>query len=264
VPHFASLRALLDSGTAFDAVAVCTPPQFRCEIALEALAAGMHVLLEKPPATTPAEVAGLEERAKAAGLSLFAAWHSRFAAGVAPARAWLADKAVRTVEIVWREDVRVWHPGQAWIWCEGGFGVFDPGINALSIVTAILPRPLQLRRASLQVPANCAAPVAAQLDIADASGMPISVDFDFLQQGPQTWDIRIDTDRGELLLSMGGSVLQTPGGRVEAGDHEYAAIYARFAELIGSGGCEADTAPLRLVADALERGEVTPVAAFHE
>ena len=33
-----------------------------------------------------------------------------------------------------------WHPGQEWIWQAGGFGVFDPGINALSIVTRILPR----------------------------------------------------------------------------------------------------------------------------
>jgi hypothetical protein len=43
------------------------------------------------------------------------------------------------VEIVWHEDVRKWHPGQQWIWEPGGFGVFDPGINALSIATRIFP-----------------------------------------------------------------------------------------------------------------------------
>jgi D-galactose 1-dehydrogenase len=264
VPHFASLQALLDSGLAFDAAAVCTPPQHRNDIALAALAAGKHVLLEKPPATTPAEVAALEERAEGAGLSLFAAWHSRFAAGVAPARAWLAGKAIHRVDIVWREDVRVWHPGQAWIWREGGFGVFDPGINALSIVTALLDRPLSLHRAALQVPTNCATPVAAQLGIVDAAGVPVSADLDFLQEGPQTWDIRIDTDGGELLLSRGGSVLRTPEGSVEAADCEYAAIYARFGELIRGGACDVDTAPLRLVDDALTQGSVTRVAAFHE
>jgi D-galactose 1-dehydrogenase len=43
------------------------------------------------------------------------------------------------VNVIWREDVRVWHPGQDWIWQPGGLGVFDPGINALSIITHILP-----------------------------------------------------------------------------------------------------------------------------
>ena len=41
--------------------------------------------------------------------------------------------------VTWKEDVRHWHPGQQWIWEAGGFGVFDPGINALSIVTKIMP-----------------------------------------------------------------------------------------------------------------------------
>lgn len=264
VAHFPSLSALLESGLGFDAAAVCTPPQFRHDIAMEALSASKHVLLEKPPASAPADVERLEEAAKAKDLSLFGAWHSRFAAGVAPARAWLAEKAVREVEIVWREDVRVWHPGQRWIWREGGFGVFDPGINALSIVTVILPRPLHLRQAALEVPANCAAPVAAQLVFADDAGVVVSADFDFLQEGPQTWDIRVRTDEGELLLSQGGSTLRTPDGHAEGEDREYPALYARFAELIEAGGCDADIAPLRLVCDALEHGQTTRVAAFHE
>ena len=41
--------------------------------------------------------------------------------------------------IIWKEDVHHWHPGQRWIWEPGGFGVFDPGINALSVLTEILP-----------------------------------------------------------------------------------------------------------------------------
>jgi hypothetical protein len=55
--------------------------------------------------------------------------------------------AIYTVRIEWREDVRVWHPGQTWIWEPGGFGVSDPGINALSVATRILPRPFFLTNA---------------------------------------------------------------------------------------------------------------------
>ena len=43
------------------------------------------------------------------------------------------------MEILWHEDVHKWHPGQQWIWEPGGFGVFDPGINAFSIATKIFP-----------------------------------------------------------------------------------------------------------------------------
>ncbi|HSG56004.1 MAG TPA: Gfo/Idh/MocA family oxidoreductase [Paracoccaceae bacterium] len=264
VPHFTSFDQLLASGMAFDAVSLCTPPQFRAGLALAAIAAGKHVLLEKPPGATLAEAKALRDAAAAAGVTLFAAWHSRYAAGVAPARAWLGGKTIRSVVITWREDVRVWHPGQAWIWREGGFGVFDPGINALSIVTAILPDPLQVTGGALQFPANCAAPVSCQISLADSMGLPVSLDLDFLQTGPQTWDIRVETDAGEMLLSLGGSMLTTPDGTRRAADREYPALYAHFAQCLAAGTSEIDLAPLRLVNEALERCTVEQVAPFHE
>ena len=45
----------------------------------------------------------------------------------------MRERTIRTLTVAWKEDVRIWHPGQAWIWKAGGLGVFDPGINALSI-----------------------------------------------------------------------------------------------------------------------------------
>jgi D-galactose 1-dehydrogenase len=129
-------------------VSLCTPPQPRHALAHLALAAGKHVMLEKPPGATLSEVEDLRLTAAERGLTLQTTWHSRYAQGVAPAREWLADKTIKSVRIDWREDVRVWHPGQTWIWEAGGLGVFDPGINALSIATAILPRPFFLTGAT--------------------------------------------------------------------------------------------------------------------
>ena len=94
--------------------------------------------------------------------------------------------------------------GQAWIWEPGGLGVFDPGINALSILTRILPRPFFLTRAELSFPRNRAAPIAADLAFSDETGLPIRAEFDWRQTGPQTWDIRIETDAGRLTLGAGG------------------------------------------------------------
>src|SRR3546814_17388382 len=117
---------------------------------------------------------------------------SRYAPGVAPARAWLAERHIRRVDIVWKEDVRRWHPGQQWIWEPGGFGVFDPGINALSIATRILPRHFYLRDGLLEIPSNLAAPIAAELQMVGIDGAPVHIFFDWRQQGPLPLDIPAD------------------------------------------------------------------------
>src|SRR5438046_5184699 len=161
-----------------------------------ALAAGKHVMLEKPPVAAVAEITPLVTAARAAQRTLFATWHSRFAPAVEPSRQLLAGRKVISVKITWKEDVRVWHPGQAWIFEPGGLGVFDPGINALSILTRILPQPFFLTAAELSFPGNRAAPIAADLTFSDDTGLPIRAEFDFRQTGPQTWDIRAETDAG--------------------------------------------------------------------
>jgi len=264
IAHHRNLEDLLATGPAIDAVALCTPPQVRYDLAALALDHGLHVFLEKPPGATLSEVVALSDRAEAVGATLFAAWHSRFAAGVAPARVWLAARRIEKVSIVWREDVRVWHPGQDWIWEPGGLGVFDPGINALSILTHILPRPVFLKAATLSLPENRAAPIAADLDLCDAAGAPIHMDLDWRQTGPQSWDIIVDTDAGTLRLSKGGADLTLPAGTRHDGDVEYPSLYAHFARLIRGRRSDVDTAPLRLVADAFLRGRRESVEPFHD
>ena len=264
IANFKSLETLLADGPAIDAIALCTPPQVRYELAAMALDKGVHVFLEKPPGATLAEVDALEAHAAAAEATVFAGWHSRFAAGVAPAKAWLADRRIDRVSIVWREDVRVWHPGQAWIWEPGGLGVFDPGINALSIATEILPQPFFLTSATLSTPANRAAPIAADLAFRSASGTPITMDLDWRQTGPQSWDIVVETDAGTLSLAKGGAVLTLPSGTVHNDDEEYPGLYARFASLIRDRRSEVDTTPFTLVADAFLRGTRQSVEAFDD
>lgn len=264
VPHFATFEEMLPHCEGISAVAICTPPQARHDIARVAIEAGFAVLLEKPPCATVSEAEALVALAAQKNTTLFTAWHSRYAATVSLARDWLSERTILDTQIIWREDVRVWHPGQPWIWQAGGFGVFDPGINALSIGTSILPGPLRVLGGTLAVPANCGAPVSGAVTMADGNGAPLSIDLDFLQTGPQTWDIRVNTDAGELLLSQGGAQLRLPNETILRQDHEYPAIYARFAELIAAGESDADIAPLRLVADAFMRCRITSAPDFVE
>jgi D-galactose 1-dehydrogenase len=265
VASYASLDELLGRMPDIDAVALCTPPQARRAQAAAALAAGKHVLLEKPPGATVSEIAPLAAAAAASGKTLFATWHSRFAPAVEPARAYLAEHAIRSVTVEWKEDVRIWHPGQDWIFEPGGLGVFDPGINALSILTRILPRPFFLTGAELAFPSNRAAPIAADLAFSDETGLAIHAAFDFRQTGPQTWDIRVETDAGALTLSSGGAELFHDGRPlIVETEAEYRGVYRRFVDLIGRDASDVDLTPLAHVADAFMLGRRIVVDAFED
>ena len=263
LPGYISLAEMLEAHPDLDVVSLCTPPQGRHELAAYALSRGKHVMLEKPPGSTLSEVESLAGLARQADRSLFATWHSRYAFCVEPARAWLSERRVTAVRIDWREDVRRWHPGQAWIWEAGGLGVFDPGINALSIATRILPRPFFLTEGVVRFPENRQAPVAADLVFRDSDGVRIDLALDWLQTGPQTWDIRAETDGGVLLLSKGGGRMEVDGEVVTEGpDVEYAGLYARFARLVRDGRSDVDLSPLRHVADAFMGSRREIVAPF--
>jgi predicted dehydrogenase len=257
VANFPDIDALVASGLAVDAVSLCTPPVGRHVIAAKALAAGWHVMLEKPPGATLSEVRALAPE----GRTLFASWHSRQAAGVAAAKAWLAGKPVTAGRIVWREDIRKWHPGQDWILAAGGLGVFDPGINALSIITELLPR-LRVEAARLRFPKGRDAPIAAEVTLA-AGDTLIACDFDFRETGDEHWTIEVATGAGTLLLSDGGAKLAIDGvAKPLPASDEYPGLYARFAALIAAGESEVDLRPLELVADAFLLGERVETEAF--
>ena len=256
VPAFVSLQELRASGLGIDAVALCNTPTERPETAFEALAAGWHVLMEKPPAATLTAVDQIQAAARAAGVTLFAGWHCRFGPAVSTTKALLAGRRIDSLLIDWREDVRKWHPDQQWIWQPGGFGVFDPGINGLSVLSEILPVELAVSAARLDMPSNRQTPVSARLDFG-GPGVPPGAHglFDWLEPDDR-WNIHVGFEGRQLLLSHGGSRLSVDGAavRVEPGG-EYPPLYRRFAQLVACGESEVDVRPLKLVADAFLLGE---------
>lgn len=252
IPAFTDMATMLTARPDIGVVSLALPPVPRFAYAAAAIRAGRHVMLEKPPGATLAEVHALQAMARDHGVTLYATWHSRMAAGVAPAKAWLTGRTVTRAHITWREDVRKWHPGQDWVFEPGGMGVFDPGINALSILTEILPMPVHLTAATLTYPANRQTPIAAELTF---SGN-VTADFDWRQLGPQIWEIEVQTTTGTLILQRGGSALQIDGTVVTlpptAG--EYPALYARMAQLVATKTTDVDLTPMTHVADAMTLG----------
>lgn len=260
VQAFTDFDQMLAARADIPVVSLCLPPVPRYAYAAKAIAAGRHVMLEKPPGATLAEVHALADMAQAAGVTLYTTWHSRMANGVAPAKAWLADKVITGAHINWKEDVRRWHPGQDWVFQPGGMGVFDPGSNALSIITEILPMPIHLQSAELSFPSNCDTPIAAQMQWTEN----VTGAFDWRQTGPQSWDISVETTAGKLQLHDGGARLVIDGAEVPVGSGaEYPALYDQMAGLVDSGASDVDLSPMIHVADALTLGKRVTVDPFH-
>jgi predicted dehydrogenase len=251
---FTDWRELIRSVDGLEAVAITTPPGPRFEIARECIAAGLHCLLEKPPTTGLAEIADLDCLAQAKGVSLFTTWHAQHHSTVAAAAQALGGKRIKSMDIHWHEDVHKWHPGQKWIWEAGGFGVFDPGINALSIATRIFPGGLFVQAAELQVPENAQTPIAADISFSspEADG-PLRASLDWRRSEDEEWTISVETTDGtSLRLEDGGAKLVLNGEtRADEGIGEYPDIYGTFVDLIDERRSLVDVAPFRLVADCL-------------
>lgn len=87
VPVYDSQHALLDAGV--DIVTITTPPPTRRELVLEAIAAGVHVVADKPFAPTAAAGRELAEAAQSAGVVLTVFHNRRWDADIRTLRATL-------------------------------------------------------------------------------------------------------------------------------------------------------------------------------
>jgi len=267
VPTFHTAAELYAAAPELHAVVICTPPHVRHAIAREALAAGKHVMLEKPPAATVAEMHDLASSAFAAEKVIFAAWHSQYNPAVDEAKKRLVSQSLRKLHIEWKEDVRRWHPDQDWIWEAGNFGVFDPGINALSILTRIAPGAMFVKSAELLYPANRDTPIAAALVFSSNAGLAgasLTAEFDWREEGVQSWTIDVETAAGEhLRLTHGGSKLIVNGETlVDAPMAEYEGLYAHFAHSLARHEIGMDSLPFQLVGDAFLVGSRRVVERF--
>jgi D-galactose 1-dehydrogenase len=262
IPRYPDHAAMLAAHPEIDAVVICTPPRAHHSIAADALRAGRHVLLEKPPAATLGELADLESVARAAGRVLFATWHSQHNAAVDRLAAHLRGRRLARLHMEWKENFHHFHPGQRWVWQAGGFGVFDMAINGLSILARLLDPAPFFTAADLRVPENTETPIAAEVRLATPDGTPLTAGFDWDWAKAPVREIHGATDDGTTFaLTDSGCRLAIDGAEVLAHERaEYPALYRRFAALLAANRSEIDPVPLRLVADILLQGRHTTVA----
>ena len=102
-PIFASLSEMIAAGVC-DAVTITTPPQTRRALVLEAVAAGLHVIADKPFAPDAAGAMELDRAAQAKGVVLGVYQNRRFDADLQTLRKVIADGRLGKV---WRIESRM-------------------------------------------------------------------------------------------------------------------------------------------------------------
>ena len=265
-PVFKTPAELYAAMPEIDLVSICTPPGIRHQYVREALDAGKDVMMEKPPTTTISELDDLIAHAKRLDRVLYQTWHSQYNPAVDRTKAILLEQGVISARIDWRESVRKWHPGQDWVWEPGGFGVCDPGINALSIFTKVMPFPVFVSASKLSFPANRQTPI--DVEITFKSGQvhqpKLSAGFNWLEESGEIWTIRFETGTGDIIKLEGGGRNLTINDELvlQHGDSEYAAMYDRFADLLEAHESDVDAAPLRLMSDVFLMGARENTEAF--
>ena len=240
-------------------MAITTPPGRATRSPANASQAGLHCLLEKPPTAGLAEIAELDCLAQAQGRDAVhdlarAASRGRRRGGARRSPA----SASSRMEIHWHEDVHKWHPGQQWIWEPGGFGVFDPGINAFSIATKIFPGALFVQSAELSVPRECADADRRRHRVLKPAGRrpadtPASTGGAARARNGRSPSRPRDGTDGPPRRRRREADRSTASAQADDGIGEYPDIYREFVDLIDERRSQVDVAPLRLVADCLLR-----------
>lgn len=124
-----------------DAVDICLPNGLHAEVALTAIRAGKHVLVEKPVATSLADADAMVSAADEHGTVLMTAQNGRYASGMAAAAKAVRDGLIGDVTAVeaWlaHGGPRRWAPAAEWFYdraVSGGGALIDLGIHAIDNV----------------------------------------------------------------------------------------------------------------------------------
>jgi predicted dehydrogenase len=127
-----------------DVVYVGTPHSSHREIALRAIAAGKHVLVEKPFALSATEGAEIAAAARAAGVFVMEAMWTRYLPQTDIIRQLLADGAVGDVDLVMSDFgfIAPYDPGhRMWDKAVGGGALLDAGVYPLSFASFVIGTP---------------------------------------------------------------------------------------------------------------------------
>lgn len=139
------------AGEEIDAVGICLPSALHADVAVEALRAGKHVIVEKPVDITLAAADRLIEAQRETGLTVSVISQRRFQPPVAQIRAAIDSGALGRVTSGIAESAffrpQSYYDGDDWrgtLAIDGGGALMNQGIHALDLLVWMLGRPVQV------------------------------------------------------------------------------------------------------------------------
>ena len=187
--RFPSLSAAIGSAEA-DAVLVVAPPAVHGPLALEALEAGLHCLVEKPLSPSIGEARDLVKRAEEAGRTLMASQNYRFARGYRTVQALVRTGAIGRVEAIHIDFRRSPHFHGFRLEMEEPLLV-DMAVHHLDQARGLLAgRPAEVRALSFNPSwSPFAGNAAALVGVVANDGAVVSYSGTWVGRGPETsWD----------------------------------------------------------------------------
>jgi predicted dehydrogenase len=225
------------------AVSICTPPDSHFAIAKNALMAGKHVLVEKPPALNVEQCRSLIDLAKDSNKTLFMAFHARYHSAVEAAKLALKNKNIRRIVVTYKEYVLNYHSVDNWVFnplISGGGVLMDSGINALSVINEILSDNPGFKVSRVKFVQADGFNVEVQASISfkfNSNGSGI-ITMDWLHQGPEVRRILFTTSEGDSFtvdivsntLSLNGKIIFKENVNSISVDQvsEYRSVYKDF------------------------------------
>ena len=230
-----------------DAVVVATPNAQHAEIAVAAAAAGKHVLVEKPMATSVAECDAMIAAAHESGVVLMPAHNVRFAAPFEAARRAVADGMVGEVTgarvAFGHAGPQHWAPDATWFFdvaASGGGALIDLGVHAGDLVRAVVGDDIVEVAAFLRERPD-GVEEAAQLTMRFARGAIATLHASWVARPAPDHQLTVFGTEGTLHLDGHTPLAFRPGDGSEARAiplpprEERTDLYAGFADAIEHG-----------------------------
>lgn len=214
VPRVTTLEEVLDDDE-IAVVDVAVFPEAQPEIVLRALAAGKHVLAQKPLAPETARGAALVEAAKAAGRSLVVNQQMRYGEGMAAARAmveagWIGEVTAMYLTVDIATDWSQW----SWLVESPRLDLMYHSIHYFDSVRAVLGNPVELMCARGRRPGQVAAGetrTVTTMTFENGAIGNVRVNHEN-QTGDQEALFRIDGEHGSIKGTI-GLLYNYPHGR---------------------------------------------------
>ncbi len=145
--RFPNVRLCTDASEVFampevDAVGVLTDPGSHSELALGAVRAGKHVLVEKPLTLVASDAARLVREARSAGVVAMTGFHMRFHRLIQPARARIAAGdlgEIESIRVIWHSPrgdsgIAKWKTART----SGGGALVEIAVHQLDLIRYLL------------------------------------------------------------------------------------------------------------------------------